>query len=83
MSESTWHDLGSVDELSKTPLRTVTAGKQKIALSYANGVFGAIHNACNHSGGPLGEGALDGDFVVCPWHNWKFHRLGGQGEPGY
>jgi multimeric flavodoxin WrbA len=26
---------------------------------------------------------LDGDYVVCPWHNWKFHRVTGLGEPGY
>jgi multimeric flavodoxin WrbA len=21
--------------------------------------------------------------VVCPWHNWKYHRATGRGEPGY
>jgi multimeric flavodoxin WrbA len=26
---------------------------------------------------------LDGDYVTCPWHNWKYHRLTGLGEPGY
>ena len=55
----------------------------QIALSHKDGVFGAIHNACNHVGGPLGEGDLDGDYVVCPWHYWKFHRTTGQGEPGF
>ncbi|MGQ0540024.1 MAG: NAD(P)H-dependent oxidoreductase, partial [Gemmatimonadaceae bacterium] len=25
----------------------------------------------------------DGDYVVCPWHNWKYHRTNGVGEPGY
>lgn len=55
----------------------------KIALSYAAGEFGAISNACNHVGGPLGEGRLDGDYVVCPWHQWKFHRVTGVGEPGF
>jgi multimeric flavodoxin WrbA len=34
-------------------------------------------------GGPLGEGTLDGDYVVCPWHYWKFHCRTGEGEPGY
>lgn len=27
--------------------------------------------------------ALEGDYVVCPWHYWKFHRTTGKGEPGY
>ena len=26
---------------------------------------------------------LDGDYIVCPWHNWKFHRCSGLGEPGF
>jgi multimeric flavodoxin WrbA len=34
-------------------------------------------------GGPLGEGRLDGDYIICPWHGWKFHRASGRGEPGF
>ena len=26
---------------------------------------------------------LDGEYVVCPWHHWNFHRRTGDGEPGY
>jgi multimeric flavodoxin WrbA/nitrite reductase/ring-hydroxylating ferredoxin subunit len=54
-----------------------------MALSYADGVFGAIHGTCNHAGGPLGQGCLEGDFVVCPWHQWRFHRVHGHGERGF
>jgi multimeric flavodoxin WrbA len=31
----------------------------------------------------LGEGRLDGDYIQCPWHGWKFHRVTGVGEPGF
>jgi multimeric flavodoxin WrbA/nitrite reductase/ring-hydroxylating ferredoxin subunit len=58
-------------------------GKTVIALSYANGEFGAVSGACNHVGGPLGDGRLEGEYVVCPWHNWKYHRTTGKGEPGF
>jgi multimeric flavodoxin WrbA len=34
-------------------------------------------------GGPLGLGTLEGEYVTCPWHYWKFHRRTGEGEPGY
>ena len=34
-------------------------------------------------GGPLGNGHLDQDYIVCPWHGWKFHRYTGLGEPGF
>jgi nitrite reductase/ring-hydroxylating ferredoxin subunit/multimeric flavodoxin WrbA len=81
--DETWVDIGAVDELSTTSLRRCRAGRIDIAVSCVDGRFGAVHNACNHVGGPLGEGRLDGDYVVCPWHQWKFHRVTGLGEPGY
>src|SRR5262249_48159782 len=65
------------------PLRQITIGRTRIALSYANGQFGAVSGVCNHVAGPLGEGHLEGDFVVCPWHHYKFHRVTGIGEPGF
>jgi nitrite reductase/ring-hydroxylating ferredoxin subunit/multimeric flavodoxin WrbA len=82
MAES-WIDVGAADELSEKPLRRVSAQNRDIALSFRNGAFGALANACNHVGGPLGEGRLDGDYVTCPWHQWKFHRATGKGEPGF
>jgi multimeric flavodoxin WrbA/nitrite reductase/ring-hydroxylating ferredoxin subunit len=80
---SDWIDIGVAAELAQRPLQTLKLGETRIALSFRDGVFGAVSNTCNHVGGPLGEGRLDGDYVVCPWHQWKFHRCGGQGEPGY
>lgn len=83
MAEPQWQDLGPADELALKPLQTVRAGRTPLALTCADGVFGAVSGVCNHAGGPLGEGRLDGDYLVCPWHHWKFHRLSGLGEPGY
>jgi nitrite reductase/ring-hydroxylating ferredoxin subunit/multimeric flavodoxin WrbA len=79
-----WHELGDVRELSSKPLRQITIGRTKIALSYADGRFGAVSGVCNHAGGPLAEGRCDdAGYLVCPWHNWKFHRVTGEGEPGF
>jgi multimeric flavodoxin WrbA/nitrite reductase/ring-hydroxylating ferredoxin subunit len=78
-----WVDVGSAEELSGKVLQQCKAGSREFALSCVNGAFGAIHGRCNHVGGPLGDGHLDGDFVVCPWHQWKFHRHTGLGEPGF
>lgn len=83
MEEARWHDLGSAEELKGTSLRQISVGRTRIALSYENGTFGAVSGSCNHAGGPLGEGRLEGDYLVCPWHNWKFHRCTGEGEPGF
>ncbi len=78
-----WVDLGTANELSRPPLKRIKAGNRELAISFEDGKFGAVSNICNHVGGPLGEGRLDGDYIVCPWHNWKFHRRSGAGEPGF
>jgi nitrite reductase/ring-hydroxylating ferredoxin subunit/multimeric flavodoxin WrbA len=83
MSENQWTDVGAVDELKRTPLQEMHCGKTRIALTCKDGTFSAVSGVCNHVGGPLGKGRLDGDYIVCPWHYWKFHRETGQGEPGY
>src|SRR5580704_1331567 len=81
--EQNWVDVGAADELARSPLKRVTAAGRPLAISFRDGRFGAVANACNHVGGPLGDGRLDGDYIVCPWHNWKFHRCTGFGEPGF
>jgi len=78
-----WRDVGSVEDLGSRAVTPVRVGRTRLAITCRDGEFGAISGACNHVGGPLGEGALDGDYVVCPWHYWKFHRRTGVGEPGY
>src|SRR6202142_4165912 len=81
--EENWVDVGHADDFSKGPLKRVRAMDVELAISCKDGKFGVVANACNHVGGPLGEGRLDGDYIVCPWHNWKFHRCSGLGEPGF
>ncbi len=83
MTDDAWHDLGIAEDLARTPLQQLQLGDSKVAVSCVDGKFGVIHGACNHVGGPLGQGTLAGEYVVCPWHNWKFHRLTGEGEPGF
>lgn len=78
-----WIDIGSAQTLAQQPVQAVKLGDTRIALSCVEGVFGAVSNTCNHVGGPLGDGRLDGDYLICPWHQWKFHRCTGLGEPGY
>jgi len=62
----------NVNDLKDGEARTVTANGELIALYRVNGKFYATTNICPHKGGPLGEGALEGTVVTCPWHGWKF-----------
>lgn len=52
--------------------KVVEARDKTIALFKKGGKFYAIDNTCAHMGGPLGEGTLDNDHVVCPWHGWTY-----------
>ena len=83
MAEATWEDLGPIERFAGSDVSEVLIGRTKIAITYRNGEFGALSGVCNHVGGPLGQGRLDGEYVVCPWHNWKFHCRTGKGEPGF
>ncbi|MFQ5926624.1 MAG: Rieske (2Fe-2S) protein [Terriglobia bacterium] len=53
--------------------KLVEAGGQSIAIFNLGATFYAIENTCPHRGGPLAEGTLVGDEVVCPWHGSQFH----------
>jgi len=35
-------------------------------------VITAVSDTCSHAGGPLHEGTLEGQVVVCPWHASRF-----------
>jgi nitrite reductase/ring-hydroxylating ferredoxin subunit/multimeric flavodoxin WrbA len=81
--KASWQDLGAAKDFEQAGLSEASLGRQKVAVSCAGGRFGVVAGACNHAGGPLGKGRLEGDYIVCPWHNWKFHRCTGEGEPGF
>ena len=65
--------VASASELSAGEGKVVDAEGQSIALFNVDGTFTAIDNTCTHVGGPLGEGALVGDIVNCPWHDAEFN----------
>ena len=79
--ENDWHLLGPVERFRRAAVTEVKAMHLTLAITWQNGEFGAISGVCNHVGGPLGQGHLDGEYVVCPWHHWKFHCRSGLGEP--
>ena len=42
------------------------------------GRFYAVSALCPHEDGPLGDGWLEGDVVVCPWHGFDFDLATGR-----
>ena len=43
-----------------------------VCLARIGGKFSAVDNLCPHRQGPLGQGWIEGNAVVCPWHSWTF-----------
>jgi nitrite reductase (NADH) small subunit len=65
--------LCSLDDLPLGLGRAFTvAGKTLALFRTRKGSVFATDNACPHKAGPLADGMLSGDAVVCPLHTFKF-----------
>src|SRR2546428_9288253 len=80
---STWHRLGTKEDLLARAPFAVKLDRHDIAVFHHEGAFRAISNSCNHKGGPLSQGRLHGEFVMCPWHAWEYSVITGKGPEGY
>jgi len=58
-------------------MRVEIQGK-RIALFNVGGTYHALDDTCPHRGGPLSEGQVEGDAVVCPWHGARFKIPSGE-----
>ncbi len=67
-----FHPVCTLGQLPPGALTEVTVGEKLIAICNVEGSFHAIDGLCPHRGGSLGQGALHGKMVVCPWHAWEF-----------
>ncbi len=65
----------------KKPVR-VDVGDTAVLLVRVDDRIHAIANTCSHLGGPLNEGKLEGDTIVCPWHGSRFCLTNGKVEGG-
>jgi nitrite reductase/ring-hydroxylating ferredoxin subunit len=49
-----------------------------IAVFNHGGRFHATSPVCPHEDGPLADGWIEGDAVVCPWHGFDFDLASGR-----
>jgi nitrite reductase/ring-hydroxylating ferredoxin subunit/multimeric flavodoxin WrbA len=78
-----WHRLGTQEELLARVPCAMKLNRHQIAVFHYQGRFRAIGNGCNHKGGPLCEGQLHGEYVMCPWHAWEYSLVTGKGPEGF
>jgi 3-phenylpropionate/trans-cinnamate dioxygenase ferredoxin subunit len=57
---------------------------EDVGLFNIEGTFYAISDVCTHDGGPLVEGTLEGDQIICPRHGARFNvKTGEQTMPAF
>ena len=49
-----------------------------VGLFNLGGKLYAISDVCTHDNGPLVEGNLDGEWIICPRHGARFNVITGQ-----
>jgi nitrite reductase/ring-hydroxylating ferredoxin subunit len=82
MNESPFYEVCFLADLPPGRARGATVDGRRIALyRNARGVF-ASDDSCPHRGGPLSEGDVMGDDIVCPWHLWSFNLETGENPAG-
>jgi nitrite reductase/ring-hydroxylating ferredoxin subunit len=58
----------SADELAEaTPTKAMLGATALVVVRRGDVVY-ALKETCSHAGGPLSQGTLVGDTIVCPWH---------------
>lgn len=70
--------VAPVRDLPPGGLLEYERGDDLYAICNVNGELRAMYGVCPHQGGPLGEGALNGPMVICPWHMWEFDSKTGE-----
>ena len=72
--------VGSLDDIPPGQGRAYRVGTDEIAVfRRRDGRIFALDNRCPHRGGPLADGLVGGDEVICPLHSWRFDLASGRG----
>lgn len=69
--EKKWVQVTQCENIPLREGRSIKIDTHEIAIFRLGDRFLALDNRCPHRGGPLSEGIVSGNVVVCPLHAWK------------
>lgn len=75
-----WIPITPVANIPLREGRAVKVGAEEIAIFNLGDKFLAVANRCPHKGGPLADGIVSGESVICPLHSWKVCLATGEVE---
>ena len=70
--------IAEIQDIAPGRGKLVEIEGQQVALFNLGGTFYAIEATCPHRGGPLQDGDLEGDRVICPLHDYDFSLKTGE-----
>jgi 3-phenylpropionate/trans-cinnamate dioxygenase ferredoxin subunit len=73
-------EIAPASELPNGERLFVDISDRPIVVFNIAGQFFAIGDVCTHDDGPLGDGDLEGNHVVCPRHGGEFDVRTGQAK---
>lgn len=65
-------DVCAVDDIEERRGVITCLSGERVAIFRYDGKVSALSNVCQHQNGPLGEGRIVHDCVVCPWHGYEY-----------
>ncbi len=73
------YNLGSLNRIPQGEGRTFQVEEAAIAIFHTrSGKVFAVQATCPHKNGPLADGIVGDDKVVCPLHAYKFDLTSGE-----
>lgn len=76
-----WHPVLASKDLKTTPVEVTLAGQPLVLFRNAQGMVGAVRSRCPHRGMNLSRGEIHQDWLVCPYHGWRFDAQGQGNSP--
>jgi 3-phenylpropionate/trans-cinnamate dioxygenase ferredoxin subunit len=70
--------VAAVDDLGNGERLFLEIDGQPIVVFNIAGGFFAIGDVCSHDDGPVGEGEIEGNEVICPRHGARFDLRTGE-----
>ena len=67
-----WFDIGAATDFVAGSRAMIEVEDKPIVVFNLEDGLRAIANVCPHAGLPLGDGAMEGSVLICPFHGYTF-----------
>jgi len=69
----TYLDVCAIDDLPLGERLFIQLGDVPVVIMNVDGEYFAIEDVCTHDDGPLGEGEIEDNEIICPRHGARFN----------